>query len=448
MSRVLHRAGAPQLPIAVRGDGCYVIDKEGKRYLDGSGGAVVSCLGHSHPRIREAIHQQVDRLAYTHASMFSTEPMEELASLLVGEASGELAKAYFVSGGSEATEAALMISRHFWAVQGGAHKRWFISRKSSYHGFTTGSLGVSGAPYRRQHYECILPPANLISRCFPYRDRPEGESLEMYGQRMADELETKIIDLGPENVVAFIAETVVGASLGAVAAPPGYFKRIRSICDRHDVLLILDEVLCGCGRTGTSYAFQQEQVRPDLVTIGKGLAAGYQPIGAVLIGHRVAQALAAGASALRHGFTYSGHATACAAALAVQQTLREEDLLPAVRRKGALLENILRQRLGARPHVGDIRGRGLLWGVELVQDRDSKEPFAPVYRLHERVQKAALRRGLLCYPMQGALDGYRGDHIQIAPPYIVSEEQIEDLARILEESIIDAVGQVHPGGRE
>jgi adenosylmethionine-8-amino-7-oxononanoate aminotransferase len=438
-THILHRPGVAKLPVAIGGEGCYLIDSEGKRYLDASGGAAVSCLGHGHPRVIEAMQKQIARLAYAHTSFFTTEPMEALADLLIEDAPPGIDKVYFVSGGSEAIEAALKLARQYFVEIGQPQRGRFVARRQSYHGNTLGALAVGGNAWRRQAFAPILIEAHHIAPCYAYRGRHDGETEIEYGQRVADELEAKLVELGPDTVAAFVAEPVVGATLGAVAAVSGYFKRIRQICDRYGVLLILDEVMCGMGRTGTLHACTQEDVRPDIMVIAKGLGGGYQPIGAMLASRAIGEAIEAGSGAFQHGHTYIGHATACAAALAVQQTVRDECLLDAVRARGKELAAALAKRFEHHPHVGDIRGRGLFWGLELVFDRATKAPFDPALKFHARVKKEAMARGLCCYPMGGTIDGRQGDHVLIAPPFIVSSDQIGELVDKLSGAIDAAI---------
>jgi adenosylmethionine-8-amino-7-oxononanoate aminotransferase len=428
MNHVFHRSSTAAYPLAVRGEGAYLIDAEGKRYLDGSSGAAVSCLGHDDAEIVAAIEQQLERLPYAHTSFFSTEPMEALADELIARAPAGLERVYFVSGGSEAIEAALKLARQYFVELGQSQRRYVIGRRQSYHGNTLGALAVGGNMWRRQQFDPLLMDAQHVSPCYEYRERRPDETVEGYARRLAAELEQEIERLGPENVIAFVAETVVGATLGAVPPVPGYFRLLREVCDRYGVLLILDEVMCGMGRTGTLYACEQEDIVPDLACIAKGLGAGYQPIGATLVQGRIHDAIRAGSGFFQHGHTYIGHAVACAAALAVQRAFVQRGLVERVRALGPGLEARLRERLQGHRHVGDIRGRGFFWGIELVADRESKLPFDPGLKIHARVKAQALKLGLLCYPMGGTLDGVRGDHVLIAPPYIVSESQLDELS--------------------
>ncbi len=443
-SRVFHRRPTAILPVAQRGEGVHIVDSEGRRYLDASGGAAVSCLGHSHPAVIQAIKAQVERIAFAHTAFFTTEAMEELADLLVESAPAGLGRAYFVSGGSEAMEAALKLARQYFVEIGEPGRRHFIARRQSYHGNTLGALAVGGNAWRRAQFEPLLIETHHIAPCYAYRDRRPEESEEDYGRRVADELEEKIVALGPETVIGFVAEPVVGATAGAVPPVPGYFRRIREICDRYGVLLILDEVMCGMGRTGTLYACEQDGVSPDILFLAKGLGAGYQPIGAMLIADRIAEAVVAGSGFFQHGHTYMGHATACAAALAVQRTIRDEGLLENVRRQGAALRDALDERFGNHAHVGDIRGRGLFLGLELVADRASKAPFDPDLKLNARIKAEAMARGLICYPMGGTIDGRRGDHVLLAPPFIVTEADVAAIVERLGAAVDAAIEGIAP----
>ncbi len=439
MTSILHRQPDQSLPTAVGGQGVYLFDAEGRRYLDGSGGAAVSCLGHGHPDVIAAIRRQAETMAFAHTAFFTNEPAEQLAANLIERAPEGFGQVYFVSGGSEATETALKLARQFHVANGQPERHLFISRQGSYHGNTLGALGVSGNAGRRVLFEPILPSGLRIPPCYAYRHRQDGESPEAYGRRAADALEAAILEAGPERVAAFIAEPVVGATLGAVAAAPGYFRRIRDICDRHGVLFIADEVMCGMGRTGLSFAMEAEGAIPDIITVAKGLGGGYQPIGAALISSRIVEAIIAHSGKFEHGHTYIGHATACAAALAVQQTIARDGLLEQVQARGRYLTARLEATLGQSVHVGDIRGRGLLLGVELVEDRDSRRPFPPARRINGRVKAAAMARGLICYPGGGGADGVNGDHVLLAPPFIISEAELDELVDILAAAIDDAV---------
>ena len=426
-NHVFGRSTKGTLPTAARGEGCYLIDAEGKRYLDGSGGAAVSCLGHSDAKVRAALHDQLDRFAFAHTGFLTSDPAEKLADRLVAEAPEGIDRVYLVSGGSEAMEAALKLARQYYLEIGQPKRHRVIARRQSYHGNTLGALATGGNEWRRAQFAPLLVETSHISPCYEYRGRRDDESVEAYGLRVADELEAEIQRLGAETVMAFVAEPVVGATAGAVPAVPGYLKRIREICDRHGILMILDEVMCGMGRTGHLFACSEDGVAPDMIAIAKGLGAGYQPIGALLCTGAIYDAIAKGSGFFQHGHTYMGHAMAAAAANAVLSRILDDGLLPQVRAQGAKLDAALRDRLGQHAHVGDIRGRGLFRGVELVADRESKAPFDPGRKLHAKIKANAFAEGLICYPMGGTIDGVTGDHVLLAPPFIISDSEIGEL---------------------
>ena len=419
----------------MRGEGCYLIDKTGKRYFDGSGGAAVSCLGHSNQRVQQAIKDQVDKLAFAHTGFFTNDPAEELADLLIDNAPGNLERVYFVTGGSEAVEAAIKLARQYHLENGEPQRRHLIARRQSYHGNTLGALSAGGNAWRRQQFAPILIEMSHIAPCYEYAERETDETPFDYGQRVANELEAEIRRLGEDRVMAFIAEPVVGATLGAVPAVEGYYKRIREICDTYGVLLIFDEVMCGMGRTGYLFAHEAEGISADIVTIAKGLGAGYQPIGAMLCTGEIYDAIAQGSGFFQHGHTYLGHPVATAAGRAVVQELLEHGHIQNVRAMGSYLEARLRQHFEQHPHVGDIRGRGLFWGVEFVSDRTTKASIDPSINFAGRLKKAALSEGLVCYPMQGTRDGQHGDHVLLAPPFIASEHELDQAVEMLKRAI-------------
>ena len=445
MTRIMHRHTRLSLPTAVGGDGVYLIDANGKRYLDGSGGAAVSCLGHNHPAVVAAICAQAAQLSYAHTAFFTTETLENLGEQLIQHAPDNLQYAYFVSGGSEAIETALKLARQYFIEIGEPNRTQFIARRQSYHGNTLGALSVGGNEKRRAHYQPLLLPCEHIAPCYAYRHQSDKESEAQYAKRAADELEAAIMQLGAERVIGFVAETVVGASIGAAPAVDGYFQRIREICDRHGVLLILDEVMCGMGRSGAWYAHQQENVRADLACIAKGLGGGYQPIGATLMDERIYRAVADGSGAFEHGHTYLGHALAASAALAVQQTIVDENLLDNVRVRGAQLFAALRERFAEHPNVGDIRGRGLFIGIELVKSRADKTPYPASIPLHHLVKQTAMDNALMIYPECGTADGDNGHHILLAPAFIYEAAHVDELVDKLAASLDDAMEKIPRG---
>jgi adenosylmethionine-8-amino-7-oxononanoate aminotransferase len=427
-SRVLHRSLRETPPKAIGGDGVYLIAEDGRRVIDASGGAAVSCLGHQHPRVIAAMAKQASTLAYAHTAFFSSEPAEALAETLVGHEPGGLAYAYFVSGGSEAIEASIKLARQYFIERGEPQRQHFIARRQSYHGNTLGALAAGGNAWRRAPYAPLLSAAfSHVTPAFAYHEKHDGESDAQFVARLAAELEAEFQRLGPNTVAAFLAEPVVGATAGAVTAPDGYFKAVRDICDRHGALLILDEVMCGMGRTGTTHAWEQEGVAPDIQAIAKGLGGGYQPIGAMLASGKIIDTIRSGSGAFQHGHTYLAHPLACAAALAVQDVIREDNLLGQAKQRGKQLEQRLTERFGNHRHVGDIRGRGLFWAIELVADRASRTSFDPALKLNQKIKAEAFANGLGCYPGGGTVDGVRGDHVLLAPPYIASADEIDQI---------------------
>jgi adenosylmethionine-8-amino-7-oxononanoate aminotransferase len=427
------------LPVAVKGEGIEIVDSTGKRYIDASGGAAVSCLGHSNQRVIDAIKRQAQALPYAHTSFFTTQPAEELASYLVEHAPQGLAHVYFVSGGSEAIEAALKLARQYFVEVGQPQRRHIIARRQSYHGNTLGALAIGGNAWRREPFLPLLIDAHHVSPCYAYREQRADETEEQFAQRLADELEQKILELGSDTVAAFVAETVVGATAGAVPPVREYFRKIRAVCDRYGVLLILDEIMSGMGRTGHLFACEEDGVTPDLLTIAKGLGAGYQPIGATLVSDKIYQAITGGSGFFQHGHTYIGHATACAAALEVQRVIADEHLLDNVKARGEQLRSLLRERYAQHPFIGDVRGRGLFVGVELVQDRATKTPFDAKLKLHAAIKREAFQRGLMVYPMGGTVDGKIGDHVLLAPPFICTPRDIEQIVSRLTDAIDGAL---------
>lgn len=430
MSSVFYRSPKKIYPRGVRGDGVYVFDDTGKQYLDACGGAAVSCLGHAHPVVIDALKAQVDRLAYAHTAYFTNEPQEQLAAKLADRFDEPDARVYFLSGGSEANETAIKLCRQYWLAKGRDDKYIVISRDRSYHGNTLGALSLSGHEGRRKVYEPLLLDWPRIDPCYAYRHRTDTESEAEYGLRSAYALEVAIAEHGADNIAAFIAETVVGATLGAVPPVDGYFQKIREICDRHEILLILDEVMAGSGRSGTYFSYEQDGIKPDITTIAKGLGGGYQAIGAMIVRAFIHDTIVDGVGAFEHGHTYVGHATACAAALAVSDVIDKDDLLSNVREIGKHLVTELDSAFAEHPNVGDIRGRGLLVGIELVADRATKAPANPA--VAGKIKQKAMDNGLMIYPSGGTADGQAGAHILLAPPFIYDLNHVDELVTKLQ----------------
>jgi adenosylmethionine-8-amino-7-oxononanoate aminotransferase len=428
---VFHRSTRASPPVATRGEGIYLIDAHGRRYIDACGGAAVSCLGHGHPDVIAAMAKQASSLEYIHTGFFTSEAAEELATVIAEMSPGGLDRVWYTSSGSEAIEAAVKLARQYHLERGDVGRSRIVARRLSYHGNTLGALAAGGSAWRRAPYEPLLIDVALVDPCFHYRFAEPGETAEAYGRRAVGAIEEVVLRLGPETIIAFLAETVVGAAAGAVPPVPGYLERVREICDRHGILLILDEVMCGSGRTGTFLSCEQDGVVPDIVTLGKGLGAGYQPIGATVCTSEVYETVAGGSGALMHGQTYNAHPVGCAAALAVQRVIREEALFKRVQDGGAQLIALLNARFGDHPNVGDIRGRGLLVALELVADRSTKAPFDPAVAVHQRAKAEAFDRGLLIYPSGGTVDGRSGDHILLAPPYNVTDDELETIVNLL-----------------
>ncbi|MCR9127028.1 MAG: aspartate aminotransferase family protein [Rhodobacteraceae bacterium] len=434
MSHVFPRNSKAPPPVVAHGAGACLIDANGKSYLN-CGDAAVSCLGHGDAHVDAAIRAQLDRVAFAHTGFFSSEPAERLADRLVSVAPEGIDRVYFVSGGSEAMEAALKLARQYYLEIGQPERHRIIARRQSYHGNTLGALATGGNAWRRAQFAPLLMEVRHVSPCYAYRGQHPGETETAYVDRLIDELDAEIVALGPETVMAFVAEPVVGATLGAVPPVADYFARVRELCDRYGILLILDEVMCGMGRTGRLFASEHYGVAPDICAVAKGLGAGYQPIGAMLCSARIYAAIESGSGFFQHGHTYLGHPVACAAALAVLERLIDDRVLDRVTPLGDRLRAALTERLGQHPHVGDIRGVGLFQGIELVRDRAAKTPFDPSDRLHARLKAAAFDRGLICYPMGGTVDGQSGDHVLLAPPFIIGEDQIEDVADRLADAL-------------
>ena len=439
MSHIFPRHTKTLPPVAARGEGCYLYDESGKQYLDASGGAAVSCLGHGDQAVINAVKAQLDKLAYAHTGFFTSEPAETLADLLIEHAPGDLDRVYLVSGGSEAMEAALKLARQYFVEKGETGRGRLIARKQSYHGNTMGALSAGGNEWRRAQFGPLLIDMSHIDPCYAYRLKRDDESLEDYGLRAANLLEEELLRVGPENVMAFAAEPVVGATAGALTPAPGYFKRIREICDQYGILLILDEVMCGMGRTGSLFACEQDGVAPDILCIAKGLGAGYQPIGAMLCTRQIYETIEHGSGFFQHGHTYLGHPTAAAAGVAVVSSMLKRNLVGRAKSQGESLMRALNETFGQHANIGDIRGRGLFQGIELVADRDSKTPFDPSRKIAARIKAAAFEEGLICYPMSGTIDGKNGDHVLLAPPFIIEDGQIGELVDKLGRAIETAL---------
>lgn len=437
MSQVFYRAPKHQYPAIVKAQGVYLYDEDGKEYLDASGGAAVSCLGHGNKYVIEAIKSQLDTVAYAHTAFFTNAPQEELARRLAARFNGDNAKVYFLSGGSEANETAIKLARQYWVARGRYQKSVIISRDQSYHGNTLAALSMSGNPSRKRTFKPMLHDWPKALPCHAYRYQRAGESTAQYSERCALSLEAEILKAGAENVAAFIAEPIVGATIGCVPATAGYFKKIREICDKYDILLILDEVMCGAGRSGSYFAFEQENILPDIVTLAKGLGGGYQPLAAVICQAYIHDHIVKQCGSFEHGHTYIGHAAACAAGLAVMDVIENENLLSKVQHTGKALMSHLKSSFQSHPNIGDIRGRGLFIALEFTLDKDHKKPPGIALDLPKKLKNSAMRNGLICYPGGGTADGINGAHILLAPPFIYEESHVSELIEKLQRIIAE-----------
>ena len=433
-SSVLHRSLHTNPKKVVKAEGLILTLEDGQEIIDATGGAAVACLGHGNQEVKKAILDQMDVVSYCHSLFYATNVAEELAQSLVDSTDGQMARAFIVSSGSEAMEAAVKMARqYFLELKPSQPQRVnFIARKQSYHGTTLGSLAIGGHVARRELYEPLLSKnVSHVSPCYAYRGLKEGESTAAYVNRLADELDAEFQRVGPDSVCAFVAEPVVGAALGCVPAVPGYFKAMKDVCNKYGALLILDEVMSGMGRCGTLHAWQKEGICGDIQTIGKGLGGGYAPVAGMLVAHRVINVLDHGTGAFSHGQTYQGHPIACAAALAVNKIIRQPDMMRRVQLLGSHLERLLRERLEHLPNIGDIRGSGLFWGIELVKDKSTKEPFDPKLLVASGIHDLGMQEpyNISIYPGTGTVDGKRGDHVLLAPPYTSTQAEIDYVAK-------------------
>ena len=431
------------LPKIAWGKGLHVYDRDGRRYIDASGGPATFCIGHGDEEVNRAIKDQLDRIAFGYRYHFRSDAAEELAGIVRGRAGGGLKHTIFTTGGSEAVEGCLKLALQHHAARGEMSRRRFISRERSWHGNTLGALSVSGFLARQAPYAGSLLEVGRLSPVNAYRP-PEGVAPGDVAEHCANELEEEIERRGAANVAAFIFEPVVGAAGGAVPAPDGYARRVRDICDRHGVLMIADEVMCGVGRCGTWRALEHDGVEPDLMPVAKGLGGGYLPLGACVYSERVAEPIYRVHGAPVTGHTFTAHTASCAAGVAVQRIVERDGLVRKVAEDGPYLRARMEEALGRHPHVGDIRGRGFLQGVELVEDRETKEPFDPEARMFQRVMKAGFDNGLIVYPTGGNVDGVRGDQFIVSPPYTATRDEIDEIAALLGPTIDRAIASWRP----
>jgi hypothetical protein len=440
-SSLFPRSFHKDYPHAVRGEGCWIWTADGKKYLDAAGQAAVVNIGHGVESVGRAMAEQAARLAFAHTSQFHTLAAEKLATRLLALAPEGMrggGRVYFTSGGSEATETAIKLVRQFYLEHGEPGRFRVVSRRQSYHGSTLGAMAVSGNLARRAPYQPLLPEWGHIASCFCLRCELNLKFPEC-NLACANELETLLSGPDGKSVAAFIFEPVVGATLGAAVPPEGYGQRIAEICRRHGILLIADEVMTGMGRTGRNFAVEHWGVEPDIITVGKGVASGYAPLGAVIVAPRIVDAFAKGSGAFQHGFTYQAHPVSMAAGNAVLDVLEEKKLFARVAEAGHDLFTAL-EPLRSHPHVADVRGLGLLAGVEFVKDKPSRAPFPREENICEKVRLAAMEQGVLTYPTQGCVDGQQGDHILLAPPFIISREECQLIGRALSAALKNVFG--------
>ena len=422
------------MPKVVWAKGCYLHDATGKVYIDGSGGPAVYCIGHANQEVNEAIKQQLDRIAHGYRYNFTTDALEELTDIIAGQCGGSLKHMVYVTGGSEAVESCLKIALQYQTAIGQKSRRKFIARERSWHGNTMGALGVSGFLERRTAFEGAYIDAIRISAVNAYRP-VAGATAETVGEVCALELETAILREGAENIAAFIFEPVVGAAGGCVPAPEGYAKQVREICNRHGVLMIADEVMCGAGRSGTWRALEKDGVEPDIMAVAKGLAAGYLPLGAAVYSGHVHEAIVSAFGAVQTGHTFTGHTACCAAAVAVQRIVARDNLIQRVAVNEGKLKTMIAEALSGVEAIGDIRGRGYFIGTELVADRESKLAFPAELKLYLQIRAQALENGLICYPVGGNVDGLNGDLVILAPPYNASDAELTEIVVKMAQSI-------------
>jgi adenosylmethionine-8-amino-7-oxononanoate aminotransferase len=442
---LLHRSLHEQPLLATRAYKNHLTLQDGTRILDACGGAAVAVIGHGNGEVIRAMMDQALSVAYVHTLSYTTRAAEDLAHFLVGHRPGGLSKAFFVGSGSEANDGAMKLARQFFFEKGEAQRVHFIARKQAYHGNTWGAMSLSNNVSRLVPYkDVLLPDVSHVSPCYPYQYQGDEESDAQYVQRLMKELDEEFERVGSDRVIAFFAETVGGATSGCITAPPGYFAAMKAVCRKHGALFVLDEVMCGMGRTGTMMAWEQEEgdASPDIMTIGKGLGGGYSPIAGILVHEDIVETLDRGTGSFNHGHTYQAHPTSCAAALAVQTIIEREGLVQRCAKMGKLLEASLRGNFADEAHVGDIRGRGLFWAIEFVADKTSKTPFDPALKVGLAVQKQALELGVNVYPGGGSIDGIRGDHVLIAPPYTVTEAEIETIVSVVLEAYRKVVSRL------
>jgi adenosylmethionine-8-amino-7-oxononanoate aminotransferase len=441
---LFRRSPATRYPRVSRARGVYIVDADGKRYLDGCSGAVVCNIGYGVREVIEAMGRQARQVAFAHSTQFISQASLDLSAALAALCPGPMAedaRVYLSSGGSEAVESAIKLARQYFLERGEPRRTRIVARWQSYHGSTLGALSATGNRLRRKPYEPMLLDFPHIAPVYCYRC-PFDLRYPSCLLTCADDLARTLDKVGPGTVAAFIAEPVVGATLGAVPPPDGYWQRIREICDRHGILLIADEVMTGVGRTGTPFGLDHWGVVPDIIVVGKGCSAGYTPLGAIIARGFIHDAIRDGSGAFEHGFTYSANPLSAATGVAVLRFVRRRRLVERARTLGPALEKILRRLAERHPIIGDVRGMGLFWGLEFVRDRATREPFEPALKVARRLGTEARQRGLLLYPGTGSVDGQRGDHVIVAPPLTITGRELARLGRLLDETLTAVEGSL------
>lgn len=435
-NRLIHRSFHVEPSMVESAKGLEIHLSNGQIILDACAGAAVAVIGHGNEEVTAALVEQAHKVSYVHTQAFTTPVAEELADIVLEGNTSGLEMAFFVGSGSEAVETAMKMARQYFYEKGETERVHFVGRKQSYHGNTLSTMAVGGNVARKAPYApCLYSHVSHVTPPYAYRYKKDSETEDVFTARLLRELEDEFLGIGPEKVIAFVAEPVIGATAGCVTPPRGYLKGVRELCSKYGILLILDEIMCGTGRCGTYFAFEQEGVAPDIVTVAKGLGGGYAAISGVLVTGKVIDAIKNGTGAFMHGHTYQAHPLSCATALAVQKIIKRDRLVERCAKMGVLLEQKLRSELKGCKSVGEIRGRGLFWAVEFVKDQSTKETFDPKTSFGVKVQQAAFERGVAIYPGSGTVDGRNGDHVLLAPPFTVTEEQLDTICRVVREAV-------------
>ncbi|KAF5988963.1 ornithine aminotransferase [Fusarium bulbicola] len=441
---LMHRSLLTRPETVTSASGVWITLSSGRKILDGCAGAAVAIIGHGNTEVRDAMVEQMSSVSYVHTMAYTTSSAEDLANYILDGEPFDLTRAYFVGSGSEAMDSAMKLARQYHVENGQPQRTKFVSRRQAYHGNTIGAMSMGSFVARRAPYEgaILLDNVSYVSPAYEYRVRKDDETEQEYAQRLVDELEAEFQAVGPDTIMAFVAETVGGATAGCISPPAGYFEGVGRVCRKYGILLILDEVMCGVGRCGTFFAFEQDgDVRPDIVTTGKGLGGGYAPIAATLVHRKIIETLKKGTASFNHGHTYQAHPVSCAAALAIQKIIRRDNLVTRAATLGARLHKSLVEIFQDLEFVGNIRGRGLFWGIEFVKDKKTKTPFDSKIRFGVKVQERAFQLGLAVYPGSGTADGKEGDHVIVSPPLTITEDEMDELLVLLKKACDDVAAE-------